>query len=202
MYACGVSAQAHTRDHDASLLAVLHSNPRRHFDVMREFIESNSQGKVELARNLCRRMAEVPALFSALNDFLSRNPDLWMTSAQAPFAFLLRRPGLLDMRNKRAWFARQMAITRLGELQRRASYHQNTLVVERERIWPSFAEWARVEGSHSFWEPLHSTIRFSLNGELMAGIGLGVRSQARPATCLAVYFHTGESAHRDSCARI
>lgn len=103
MYACGVSDANHTPRHDEALLAVVQTDPARHFDVVREFIESHSQSKAELARNLCRRMAEVPSLFAALNDFLHANLHLLGTS----FGFLLRRPGLLDIRNKRAWLRRQ-----------------------------------------------------------------------------------------------
>lgn len=171
LYACGVVEAQHTAAHDAAIVAILSSfSPRPHFDTIRAFIESPREGDAQLARSLCRRMAENPALFSALNAFVAQNPDL-LTST-GPFAFLLRRPGLLDLRNKRAWFSRQMALALRGWDDRGGAVH-HPLIIHRERPWPSFAEWARAEGARSFRAPLFSSLRFALNGELMAGVGLG-----------------------------
>ena len=83
------------------MLALLEREPESQLGAL-GYVSGTPAGALRVTK-LLRLLAEEPACFNALNTHVRGR----IHALAGPLSFLLRRPAVLDTRNKRAWLQRR-----------------------------------------------------------------------------------------------
>ena len=140
----------------AAVLALLEHQPELQLAALTP-VMSSSEGEARTLR-LMRTLAEEPGAFRILNTYVSGRIHV----LQGAMSFLLRRPALLDVANKRRWLqhlaARRRSDACGGEGDDEPDAHA-MLWASRESAFSEWASWCGRQDAATFWQPLWRRVR-------------------------------------------